>query len=345
VSVVSFDLLPVIGQGTPASPAAADIDRDGLPDAIFHGNGSVPLIVPVDPGGQQELGAAVARSLPQRSDRSTGEPTSGLEAPSLFGANSTALRPDVMLPLFAQPSAGDLDQDGVPDLVTAGGSLGLAQNLFGHHLASTTEQHLLSMHSGRTGRMFPGSPLVIDDFMLLNGQAIADITGDGYPEVLTGSGGYFLHAVDACGTPAAGFPKYTGQSSSATPAVGDITGDGNLEVVVTTRAGFIYAWRTRGRQDGIIAWESFHHDNRNTGHLGTPLEQGKTAGERAPLSFDDEGRCILDEEPAPAEQSLVPAGNCACRAAGGPMVPLPWLLFAGLLAGAAVARMRGRERS
>jgi MYXO-CTERM domain-containing protein len=131
------------------------------------------------------------------------------------------------------------------------------------------------MWNGKTGHMMPGSPVVVEDYSFLTNQAIADISGDNYPEVIMGTGGYFVHAVDACGREAPGWPKFTGGWMTATPAVGDITGDGNLEVVEATRDGYLYAWTTKGTSKGVIQWESFHHDNANTGNYGTPLDQGK----------------------------------------------------------------------
>ncbi len=41
-----------------------------------------------------------------------------------------------------------------------------------------------------------------------------------------------------------------------------------------TRAGFLFAWRTTGKVTGRIDWESYHHDNWNSGNYHTPLTQG-----------------------------------------------------------------------
>ncbi|TKD01804.1 FG-GAP-like repeat-containing protein [Polyangium fumosum] len=306
VSLSSFELFPLVAEGIPNAPAVARFE--GKLAAIAHGNVSLPFIVPTEPGGQSSLGAPPANALPVRPDPM--DPTKelrGLEPSSIFGPLSRATQPNTMLPLFSSPSVGDLDQDGVPDVVASGGSLSLTQALQGG--GTGAGEHLLAVWSGKTGAMLPGSPFLLEDFTFFNNHAIADLDGDDYPEILTGSGGYFLHAYDGCGREPAGFPKFTGQWIASTAAVGDLDGDGTLEVAVGTRSGFLHVWHTRGRTDGVIAWESYHHDNRNTGSLDTRLDQGVPLKAKAPLTADV---CEADRLPRPLEA----AGGCDCRAAG-----------------------------
>ena len=218
-----------------------------------------------------------------------------------------------MLPLFAQPSLGDIDQDGMPDVVTSGGSLKPGEALGARRATSTCRAtNLLAMWSGKTGAMLPASPMVLEDFTFFNSQAIADLDGDDYPEVITGSGGYFVHAFNACGVEPAGWPKFTGQWIISTPAVGDVDGDHKLEVVVGTRDGWLYAWHTEGKDDGIIEWESFHHDNHNSGDLDMPLTQG-TPGKKAakPLTVDSCQPPVTQTPP-----DYVANGGCDCGIAG-----------------------------
>ena len=237
-----------------------------------------------------------------------------------------------MLPLFAQPSLGDIDQDGVPDVVASGGSLTLAVALQASVSDTAQGDHLLAMWSGKTGRMLPASPIVLEDFTFFNSQAIADLNGDDYPEVITGSGGYFLHAFDGCGREPKGWPKFTGQWIIPTPAVGDIDGDGKLEVVVGTRNGWLYAWHTEGTTDSIIEWESYHHDNRNTGNYDVKLAQGGD-GAKTPLT---EAMCAPPPDGADGGDDLDVSGGCACRTGSSPSprgaALLSLLAFAGWLA-------------
>ena len=215
-----------------------------------------------------------------------------------------------MLPLFSQPSLGDIDQDGTPDVVAAGGSLNLALSLQGQSSAGIQGDHLVAVWSGKTGAMMPGAPFIIEDYSFFNSQAIADLDGDDYPEVIAGSGGYFLHAFDGCGREPTGWPKFTGQWIIPTPALGDLDGDGTLEVAVGTRNGWLYAWHTSAKTDTIIEWESYHHDNRNTGNIETPLDQGAKRRAARPLETD------MCEPPALDPGKLAPSGGCQCAAVG-----------------------------
>ena len=104
----------------------------------------------------------------------------------------------------------------------------------------------------------------------MSNPAVADVSGDGKPEVIGGSGGYLLRAYDASLALAPGWPRYTQGWIVASPAVGDLDGDGLLEVVVPTREGNLFAWRTRGAScssDGTWQpqWWTYHHDEHRSG--------------------------------------------------------------------------------
>lgn len=307
-TVTSLKLFPVVAEGIVASQAAADFDGDGRPDVLVQGNGSRPLVVKGDPGVQVKLDDPPNR-LPLRNDQN-GVPDNGFEPTSYFGAKTKAGE-DVMFPLFSQPSIGDMDQDGVPDVVISGGSLTLAGALAGGGRRAERAQHLLSLWSGKTGKMFPGSPVIIEDFTFLVNHAIADVSGDDYPEAITGTGGYFLHAVDACGREAPGFPRFTNGWIAAAAAVGDVDGDAqkSLEVVTGTRDGWLFAWHTQGRATGPVEWESFHHDNANTGNYATKLDQGRSQRASVPIDCSD---------PVTPTEDRFDAGGCGCHTTGSP---------------------------
>ncbi len=113
----------------------------------------------------------------------------------------------------------------------------------------------------------------MDDIQFLSNPAVADVSGDGQPEVIGGSGGYLLRAYDATLALAPGWPRYTQGWIVASPSVGDVDGDGRLEVVVPTREGNLFAWHTAGaacRADGAWQpeWWTYHHDEHRSGVYG-----------------------------------------------------------------------------
>jgi uncharacterized protein (TIGR03382 family) len=79
--------------------------------------------------------------------------------------------------------------------------------------------------------------------------------------------------------------------------------------VVTTREGWLWAWRTDGRADQDIQWASMHHDAANTRNYETPIPR-----QAGPPDVDDDDR------------------KCGCgdnkggeAAAGLLLLPLLWL--------------------
>ncbi len=317
VTMTSLMLFPLVAEGVPNSGVIGTFD--GKLAAVMHGNATLPLIMPADPGAQGMLNVTPPNAIPQRPDpNNPGQTLIGVDPSSIFGPLSVATTPDTMLPLFAQPSLGDIDQDGTPDVVASGGSLNLAINLQSKGNTGLKGDNLLAIWSGKTGAMLPASPMILEDFTFFNSQAIADLDGDDYPEVITGSGGYFLHAFNGCGVEPMGWPKFTGQWIISTAAVGDLDGDGKLEVAVGTRNGWLYVWHTEGKDDGIIEWESFHHDNLNSGNLNNALTQG-TAGKKAakPLTVES---CTPPSTTGSSSSGgtgkTEAAGGCACTVPG-----------------------------
>jgi hypothetical protein len=306
ITQTSLHLFPVVAEGVDSSPAVADVDGDGKPDLLVQGNGAPPTVLKADPGVPPSQFADPPNRLPVIVDPDAGTTQVGFDPTAIFGPLTNAFSPDTMFPLFSQPSFGDLDEDGVPDVVMAGGSLSLAGNLAGGSTAKPF-QHLLAAWSGKTGHMLPGMPFVIEDYTFFVNETVADVgsgagPADGYPEVIVGTGGYFLHAVDGCGTEAQGWPKFTNGWIAATAAVGDVDGDHELDVVVPTRDGNLYAWKTQAPDTGVVQWESFHHDNQNTGDYRTKLDQGKVSIGVAPLV------CTVPTVPT---QTFEAGGGCA----------------------------------
>jgi MYXO-CTERM domain-containing protein len=256
LSVVSNHILPVVGKGVPCAPAMADVDGDGVPEVMVSGIGSVLHVY-------DAKGKPFGPALVNVKDK--------------YGDKSNARNP-IEFMMVGSPAVGDLDNDGTPDLVEGGaGSDALLAFATGGQRHDF--EHHVGVWDGKTGKYKPGFPQVIEDWQFFSHPAVADVDGDGRPEVIAPSAGYFVHAWNVDGQEAKGFPKYTGGWALSTPAVGDLDGDGKLEVVQVTRNGWLYAWHTDGKASGRIDWASYHHDLQNTGNFSTPLDQGSRASQ------------------------------------------------------------------
>jgi hypothetical protein len=104
----SIHLFPVVAEGIDSAQGAADFDGDGNTDIVVQANIAPPLVVPGDPGPQSQY-EDPPNQLPLRTDGS-GNTVRGFEPSSIFGQyNHADIKSDTMVPVFSQPSIGDLD--------------------------------------------------------------------------------------------------------------------------------------------------------------------------------------------------------------------------------------------
>ena len=254
ISVVTNYVLPLVGSGMPNAPAMADLDGDKIPEIVVGGIA----------GGARTYnskGKQFGRIYPNSSNS--------------YGPMSDA-KNAVSIVLMASPAIGDLDDDGVLDVVQPTGGGDAAAAFASGGIRRDFEHHVAAWDT-KTGEFKPGFPRVIEDWQFFNSAVIADIDGDGKSEAIEASAGYWVHAWRADGTEPTGFPKLTGGWVTQSVAIGDMDGDGKLELAVGTRDGWLFGWRAQGKQTGRIDWASFHHDLMNTGNYDTALDIGTKA--------------------------------------------------------------------
>lgn len=301
---VGVDTYDVVVDQLDRSTPPMSIDRSGpYPRALLYGNASQPFFLPASPGQTQELDPSErSGQLP-----TAAEPVSTLDARPGFRLSSSGelseyVDGEVFLPMLARPSLGDLDRDAVTDVVLPGFT---PQSLYAlRDNSHSARQALLALFSGSTGQMLPAAPIPLDGFVGSTSAAIADLTNDGYPEVILPNGGGRILAVDACGKSADGWPKLVGGAVSTTPAVGDIDGDGLLEVVATTDEGWLYVWTTHGKASNYVPWASANND---------PANRSSCDRVPAPLPLESVERCSTPVlPPAAAPAALSARAGCSC---------------------------------
>jgi len=102
--------------------------------------------------------------------------------------------------------------------------------------------------------------------------SVADLDGDGSPEILIGAEDRRLYAFGADGSKVSGFPIETGAELRSTPAVWDLNGDGAAEIAIAGWDRKLHVWRYPGFFSALGApWPMWRHDNWDTGYASFPI--------------------------------------------------------------------------
>lgn len=261
IGIILDDLLPTVGHGVSQGAALADLDGDGAAEIAIQGNNGPLYVLRGD--GSSFLG------LTQHGKPRTLDYDIGTAVPTNPGSTDFPL----ILGLLGSPTIGDIFGDG--SLMVTAGTAGTIK-LIDQQAPGRQDpgDHQLSAWDPKTGHMLNHFPRTMEDLMFFGNPTIADLDGDGRPEIITGNGGGFVHAINVDGAEPAGWPKFTNNWMIPIPVVGDIDGDGLLEVATTSRDGFLTVWEASGH-DGptAVQWQGFRHDRQRTGnlHSGVPV--------------------------------------------------------------------------
>jgi hypothetical protein len=97
--------------------------------------------------------------------------------------------------------------------------------------------------------------------------ALANIASpDTLLEVVVGSNGGYVYALDLHGYDLTNFPFPTRAAVTSSPAIADVDGDGQLELVVGCQDGYVFLWFLEGADCDTLAtpWPTFKHDRQRT---------------------------------------------------------------------------------
>ena len=242
-------MLPGVLAGVNASAAAADIDGDGSMEIGISSAAGPGFLLRAD--GTSLLGSD-EMGLPK----------------SLQAGEAGAASRSEDVPLMCAWGGGSFAslEDGTLSFVAPTMGLGRAADMY-LPADQTRSDNAVSAWNASDGRMLASFPVVLNDAALFTTPGAADIDGDGSQEVLVGSAGSDLHAVNAAGKEPAGWPKFTAGCSTVTPAVADFDGDGSREVAAGTREGWLFVWKTASSSGDKADWPQYGHDAWNTGCL------------------------------------------------------------------------------
>ncbi len=174
----------------------------------------------------------------------------------------------LMAGVTGQGAIGDLNGDGEPNYMQpmAGGiSLQAALGTAGQ----AGLIHVFDMAwDVSTGKALPGFPTDQDGFPFFVSPMVSGVGDGGDQAMIASNDSYWIHARQADGTEAPGFPKWTGQWTSFGGVIGDPKQNGRQLMAYGSREGFLFMWKVGGKAADNDQWWHFRHDEHNSGRYG-----------------------------------------------------------------------------
>ncbi|MBA2349032.1 MAG: VCBS repeat-containing protein [Solirubrobacterales bacterium] len=272
------------------------------PPAVIQGYGTAQDFITegvqtpaayVAPDGRPKLVANAGLFSSVTIDLRSGDMTA--EIPGTLPAESAQNLATPLIHFSASPSVGRIG--GAPGVSAVQGASGITDVATGVAVTpglGVRVRSALSKWNPATGVGDGAFTQTIQGLAFLSAPSIADISGDGKPDILLPTDTAAIHGVDGVtGRPVPGWPKWSGGWSLWSPAVGDLDGDGKVEVVAGLREGYLKAWSTKGLASGNDQHWHWHANDRNTGLLGQDTRppagvrnlRARTRGRNVELTF------------------------------------------------------------
>lgn len=261
------------GSFNPGTPGIADLDANGVRDIVYAGaDGNLHVW---RPDGSNLTGFPVMLTPNIRSSVAIGyldglgdtqvdivvlAPNDSLYVIRADGSRRPGFPVFVPVDLMSKnpsPAIADMNADGFADIVAAGSNGRIyvvdRNGVFHAGFASSRYSVLTSFAS-------EGSPVV------------ADINGDGLPDVVMGDEEGVLNGISGTGAPLPGFPIQLGGEVRGVGALCDCDSDGMSEIVISSWDTNTYMWDYdfTFSPAGAPSWPQFMHDARRTGFAANP---------------------------------------------------------------------------
>jgi hypothetical protein len=214
-----------LGTLSEVSPAAGDVNNDGVIDIVALTSGSSTGKVHVI-------------------DSSTGLPLPGWPV-TLSQSNSGTMAPS--------PALADFNFDGFLEIVTANNSSPLSEagvRVYNYQ-----------------GTVQPGWPRTTNFHTSESSPIVADVSGDGIPDILFGNEDGKIFGWDKDGNDLIGFPLTVGDHVRSTPFADDVDNDGDIDVVLAGWDSNVWIWDFAAPYSAAAAqWPTLKNNSMRNGN-------------------------------------------------------------------------------
>jgi hypothetical protein len=168
-------------------------------------------------------------------------------------------------PKCPSPALADFNGDGKLEIVVA----------FNHVNANQSQVLVLNWQ----GQVLPGWPIIAGGYTSESSPIVADVSGDGVPDILFGNEGGLLYGWTWTGQNVPGFPLTVGDFIRSVPTADDVDGDGGIDLVLMDWNKNLYIWDFPVPYNKAAAqWPMLKHDVQRTGLYGYRVDEATDVG-------------------------------------------------------------------